>query len=168
MLDPYLRSKRRTSAEKAIAALRHGMVVSGLCVLGAVLSSVLTEPIAGLIGQPPIRANLIVKAVAIIINALLFIVASLLPITLMAAGIGWPIATYLRYSAWVTDQKRRFGGREPRQMPLRKARFLTAGVVAGLLVFGVAGIWSLKPVDTTADGLQGKRIEAPVTERGFQ
>lgn len=165
MFDP-IASKRRNSAEKAVLALRNGMIAAAACVAGAVVLSLFTDSLAGLMDELQ-EGKLIVRAIAMVLNSVLFVLAHLLPVSLMAIGVGWPIATYLRYSSYVSDQERRYGRKAPRAMPLRKARLVTTGVVAGLLLVGVLGIYLLKPIDTSGVGVQDKLIEAVPRDGSF-
>ena len=158
MFDP-IAQKRRNSAERAVLALRNGMIFAGVCVAAAIAMSLLTDPIASLMDELD-SGNLVFRAIALVLNSVLFVLAHLMPISLMALGVGWPIATYLRYSAYVVDQERRHGRRAPAAMPLRKARLVTTAVVAGLLIVGVLGIYVIKPIDTKITGIEGKLIES--------
>ena len=146
-----------------MASLRRAMAVAAGCVVGAVLLNTLSRPLLTLIGDPGPEASMYLKVGALGLSSLLRVLVTLLPITLMAVAIGWPIAAYLRYSQYLSDMKRRFGRSAPAGMPLRKARLLTTGVVAGLLLFGILGILLLRPTDPDPVKMN-RRIASPTPE----
>ena len=162
MFDPYAR-RRSTTLQREVASLRRAMVVAASCVLVAVVLNTASRPLLNLVSEPDPEASMYLKVGAFGLSGLLGLLVTLLPITLMAVAIGWPIVAYLRYSQYLNDIKRRFGRSAPVGMPLRKARLLTTGVVSGLLVFGILGILLLRPSEPTPTKLN-QRIASPTPE----